>query len=131
LRSGYRPLGWGDLVEAVALLLLAAAAVLLMTRRRRVPLGPLLAAIAVLFAFAHVSDAAVWRALSRGPVSEATRWLGVFSGLAIVAAIVIAVSFPLLLLPECRPRRAAPPPGQPHRGLRPPPGARQPEPGPS
>ena len=102
LRAGYRPLRWGDLVEAVALLPLAAAAGLLMTRRRGAPLGPLLAAIAVLFAAAHASDAAVWRALSRGPVSEATRWLGVFSGLAIVAAIVIAVSFPLLFLPDGR-----------------------------
>jgi signal transduction histidine kinase len=102
LRAGYRPLGWGDLVEAVALLPLAAAAGLLMTQRRHTPLGPLLAAIAILFALAHVSDAAVWRALSRGPVSEVTRWLGVFSGLAIVAAILIAVGFPLLFLPDGR-----------------------------
>ena len=102
LRTGYRPLRWSDLVEAVALLPLAAAAGLLMTRRRGAPLGPLLAAIAVLFALAHASDAAVWRAVSRGPVSEATRWLGVFSALAIVAAILIAVAFPLLFLPDGR-----------------------------
>jgi len=102
LRAGYRPLRWGDLVEAVALLPLAAAAGLLMMRRPGAPLGPLLAAIAVLFALAHASDAAVWRGLSRGPVSEATRWLGVFSALAVVAAIGIAVGLPLLFLPDGR-----------------------------
>ncbi|HEX3957920.1 MAG TPA: sensor histidine kinase [Trebonia sp.] len=102
LRAGYRPLGWGDLVEAVVLLPLAAAAGLVMTRRGGAPLGPLLAAIAVLFALAHVSDAAVWRAVRRGPVSEATRWLGVFSATAIVAALVLAAAFPLLLVPDGR-----------------------------
>jgi signal transduction histidine kinase len=99
--SGYRQLGWSDVVAAVALAPLAAAAGVLIGRRPRSALGPLLAVIAVLFAVGRAADAAVQLSVSRGG-SDSEGWRVNLAALGILSAATLALTFGTLLLPDGR-----------------------------